>query len=232
MKSTPAPARRRYDASGRLAAARETHDAIVAAAIARLRRVRPEELTYADVASDAGIAMRTVYRHFPTPQDLFAAALDRFLGETLGTTTLDGKNRTELVDVMERIHARLSAEPGLYRLFFTLPLRSGVGMTALVKAVCADALARIPKAHHDAVCAAIELMLGPYAWETFHTHWSVPPARMTQAVLASVQAMLDRFVAQPELLDPTVGRPPMFLEAPQSKHPKPKPKKPKKEEKR
>ena len=139
------PKRRTYDASGRQAQARETREAIVAAAIARLRRVRPEDLTYADVADDAGIALRTVYRHFPTPQDLFAAALDRFLGDTVGSSTLEGKSRTELVEVLERVHARLSAEPGLYRLFFALPARSGVGMAAVVKAVCADALARIPE---------------------------------------------------------------------------------------
>lgn len=204
------PARRSYDARGRQAAALVTREAIVAAAMARLRDVRPEQLAYADVADAAGVALRTVYRHFPTPEDLLAAVLRAFLQRINGPTPLDELSVGELADAVERFHAQLSAEPGLYRLFFVLPARTGVGMSALVTRLCHDALARIPEEHHPAVCAAVELMLGPYAWEVFHTHWSVPPARMTRTLLVAVQLLLDGFVAHPRALAPSSPPPPMF----------------------
>src|SRR6187551_3631036 len=102
MKSKPARPRRQYDASGRQAQARATREAIVDAAIVRLREVRPDELGYSDLASDAGVAIRTVYRHFPTPQDLLAAALQKFLGETVGSSSLAGTSPAELGAVLER----------------------------------------------------------------------------------------------------------------------------------
>ncbi len=216
MKSKPR-ARRPYDSSGRQEQARATHEAIVAAALVRLRRIRPEELTYADLASDTGIAIRTVYRHFPTAEDLFAAALQKFLDGILGSGGLAGMSRPELAAALERFHVRLSAEPGLYRLFFSLPVRSGMGFAAIVKEFCRDTLAKIPAPQHDAVCAAIELQLGPYAWETFHTHWGVSPALITRTALTSVQALLDHFALHPDALAPGAELPAVFRDTQSSK---------------
>ena len=207
-----APARRSYDASGRQAAAQVTHDAIVAAAMTRLREVRPEQLAYADVAEASGVALRTVYRHFPTVEDLLAAVLHAFLAQFSGSTAIEDLSPAELADTLELFHAKLSAEPGLYRLFFVLPARTGTGFAAIVERVCRDALQRIPEEHHAAVCAAVELMIGPYAWEVFHTHWSVPPARMTRTLLLGVQLLLDGFVANPRALAPSSPPPAIFRE--------------------
>ncbi len=207
MKSA---ARRSYDASNRQAAAQVTHDAIVAAAMTLLRDVRPEQLTYADVADRSGVALRTVYRHFPTLDHLLGAALQTFMLRIRGSRPLEELSLVELADQLESFHANLSAEPGLYRLFFTLPSRSGTNMNALIERVCQDTLARIPAEHHASVCAAVELLIGPYAWEVFHTHYGVPPPQMTRTLLVGVQLLLDGFAANPRALAPTSPRPPMF----------------------
>jgi len=201
---------RRYDANNRQAQARATREAIIQAAIDRLRQVRPEELRFADLADDVGVATRTVYRHFPTMEALLAAALDLFLSDILDLSTLPDRNHGEIGDLIAQFHARITEDPGLYRLFFVLPARSGVGMSAVVKALCHDALTKIPAKHHESVCAAVELMLAPYAWEIFHVHWGVSPAKTTITVMASIQAILDRFSAKPELLDMSAERPPLF----------------------
>jgi len=207
-------ARRRYDARGRQAAANLTREAIVAAALTQLRAVRPDQLAYADVAEDAGVALRTVYRHFPAVEDLFAAVLRSFLARLMVPAYVDDISLAELADVFETLHVELSAEPGLYRLFFALPARSGAGMAAIVERVCRDALAQIPAEHHSVVRAAVELLLSPYAWEVFHTHWSVPPARMTRSLLVGVQLLLDGFVANPRALSTASSPPPMFRDRP------------------
>jgi len=172
--------------------------------------MRPDELRYADLADDVGVGVRTVYRHFPTRETLLAATFTKFLGETVGPAGLEGQSPSELSDTLERIHARLSTDPGLYRLFFALPARSGVGMSAIIEGLCREALRRIPPDRHHAVCAAVELMLSPYAWEVFHTHWEVSPALSARTLLASVQAILDHFAARPEVLDDDASRPRMF----------------------
>jgi AcrR family transcriptional regulator len=208
MKSK-APARRRYDASGRQAAAQITRDAIVSAALTRLRDVRPEQLSYADVAETSGVALRTVYRHFPTIEDLLGAVLRAFLQRFI-TKPLEELSPLELADMLETYHAMLSAEPWMYRLFFALPARSGAGVAALVERVCRDAFTRIPQEHRAAVCAAVELMIGPYAWETFHSHWQVPPAQITRTLLVGIQLLLDGFAARPQALALSSPAPPMF----------------------
>jgi AcrR family transcriptional regulator len=211
MKRRP---RRRYDASGRQAAAGLTREAIVAAAMTLLRTVRPDQLAYADVADAAGIALRTVYRHFPNVEDLLGAVLSSFLAELEAPTSVDDISLADLVERFETYHAKLSTEPGLYRLFFVLPARAGSGMAAIVERICRDALARIPAEHHAAVRAAVELQLSPYAWEVFHTHWSVPPARITRTVLLGVQLLLDGFVANPRALSTSAPLPPLFRDRP------------------
>ena len=172
--------------------------------------MRPEQLTYAELAEASGVGLRTIYRHFPVLEDLLGAVLQSFLAQFGGPKPLDELSLPELADVLEAFHARLSAEPGLYRLFFVLPSRSGSGMAALIERVCRDALERIPAEHHAAVCAAVELMIGPYAWEVFHTHYKVPPARMTRTLLVGVQLLLDGFVANPRALAASAPPPSMF----------------------
>jgi AcrR family transcriptional regulator len=206
--------RRQYDASGRQAAAQLTHDAIVGAAMKLLRDVRPEQLSYADVAKTADVALRTVYRHFPAIEDLLAAVVREFFTRMRGPRPLEEMSLVELAGALETFHANLTAEPGLYRLFFVLPSRSGSGFAAIVQRACSEALARIPEEHHPAVCAAVELLLGPYAWEVFHTHWQVPPPRMTRTLLVGVQLLLDGFVANPRALATSGPLPSMFRDTP------------------
>src|SRR5262245_22444118 len=96
--------RRAYDASGRRAAARETTTRIVAAATELVKEgVRPEEISYVEVAARADVAKRTVYRHFPETSQLVAAiaaaTLVRFTDGQLTT------ERSDLVKLLARFHA-------------------------------------------------------------------------------------------------------------------------------
>jgi AcrR family transcriptional regulator len=65
--------KRKYELKKRAAEMAETHRRITEAAIALHETVGPSRTTLTAVAEQAGVERRTLYRHFPTEADLFAA---------------------------------------------------------------------------------------------------------------------------------------------------------------
>ena len=63
-----------YHSPLRASQAAATRERIVAACVALMHR--GADLTYASVATEAGVQERTVYRHFPKKEDLEAALWD------------------------------------------------------------------------------------------------------------------------------------------------------------
>jgi len=210
MESRTAPPRkRRYDASGRRAEAERTAARIVDAATALVKGgVVPDTLSYADVAARAGVATRTVYRHFPETADLLravaATTLARFTNGRLAT------DRGDVAAQLAAFHEGLSSDPQLFRVFMVTSLRSDMNYNEYLKAVFADVLERIPPRQRDAAAATFEMLANPYAWDVLHTYWGLPPAQITRTCLAAIQAVADRFRREPELLDPSRPLPPLF----------------------
>jgi AcrR family transcriptional regulator len=67
------PPKRKYELKKRGATMAETHRRITEAAIELHGTVGPSRTTLSAVAERAGVERRTLYRHFPTEADLFAA---------------------------------------------------------------------------------------------------------------------------------------------------------------
>jgi AcrR family transcriptional regulator len=85
MKATGSTAGRLYDNSHRAAQAAQTRDLILDALVRVLAR-GVAELSMPAVAREAGVSLRTVYRHFPTKRDLITALawhLDERMGYSL-----------------------------------------------------------------------------------------------------------------------------------------------------
>jgi len=73
MMSRENPPRRKYELKKRAEDMAETHLRITEAAIELHGSVGPSRTTLSAVAERAGVERRTLYRHFPTEADLFAA---------------------------------------------------------------------------------------------------------------------------------------------------------------
>jgi AcrR family transcriptional regulator len=71
--SHESPTKRRYELKKRAEEMAETHRRITEAAIELHGSVGPSRTTLSAVAKRAGVERRTLYRHFPTEADLFAA---------------------------------------------------------------------------------------------------------------------------------------------------------------
>jgi AcrR family transcriptional regulator len=207
-----APTARRYDATGRQAEAQRTAARIVEVATELVKAgVRPEDISYADLAARAGVATRTVYRHFPEMSDLTTAiaagTLDRLTGGNVA------EDRPAVAEQLARFHEILCADPKLFRVLIDTPLRGGMDYAGFLKRVFADVLERIPPRHRDATVATIEMLANPYAWEVMHSYWGLPREQITRTCLAAIQAVTDRFQREPELLDAKAPLPPMFRNA-------------------
>lgn len=200
--------KRAYDASGRRAEAELTRERIVDAAAKLLHGVRPESLSYADVADRSGVAVRTVYRHFPETVDLLRAVAKR----TISRFAAGGlaESRSEAALQLAELHRLLSAEPTLFRIFMAAPIRGELDLHQRILRLFADAIEGVPSEHRSALAALMELLTSPFAWEVLHTHWRVPPERITRACLAAAQFIADGARRHPEWLSPSTPAPPLF----------------------
>lgn len=201
--------RRPYDRTRRLAAAMQTREAILAAARQLLRKRSPEELSLAEVAAQAGISERTVYRHFARPAELVQAVAQDFMARILPPGPV-AEELPQLPEQLGGLQRALSKEPSLYPLFFALPARSGVELPQRVQRWAQDVLEALPPADRPALSGLVELLVSPYAWDVLHSHWGVPPERITRACIAALQAVLDGVKRHPEWLDPAAPPPPRF----------------------
>jgi AcrR family transcriptional regulator len=76
--SRESPTKRRYELKQRAAEMAKTHRRITEAAIELHGSVGPARTTMSAVAKRAGVERRTLYRHFPTEADLFAACSSHY----------------------------------------------------------------------------------------------------------------------------------------------------------
>ena len=78
MMSREIPPKRRYELKKRAEDMAATHRRITEAAIELHGSVGPSRTTLSEVARRAGVERRTLYRHFPTEADLFAACSSHY----------------------------------------------------------------------------------------------------------------------------------------------------------
>jgi len=78
MMGREIPPKRRYELKKRAEDMAATHRRITEAAIELHGSVGPSRTTLSEVARRAGVERRTLYRHFPTEADLFAACSSHY----------------------------------------------------------------------------------------------------------------------------------------------------------
>ena len=119
---------RAYDNQHRQAQASATADRILAALVDLLLEERPTSVSIPAVATRAGVSVRTVYHHFPTKEDLFAA-LNPFVNRVYFEQVTAGEGASQALGLSE-----------LYR----------AGVPALIRAIpLFQALARAGIDHED-----------------------------------------------------------------------------------
>jgi AcrR family transcriptional regulator len=101
--------KRKYELKKRAAEMAETHRRITEAAIELHGTVGPSRTTLTAVAERAGVERRTLYRHFPTEADLFAACSAHYFGAhpwpDLAAWRAIGDPRERLIHALDELYA-------------------------------------------------------------------------------------------------------------------------------
>jgi AcrR family transcriptional regulator len=104
--------RRPYRLKARAERQQDTQRRIAEAAAGLHEEVGPARTTIAEVARRAGVQRPTVYKHFPTERELFAACQGHFLAEH---PPPDPGPALALADPAERVRSALESLYGWYR---------------------------------------------------------------------------------------------------------------------
>jgi AcrR family transcriptional regulator len=193
---------RAYRSAARTAQVEARQLRIVEAAYHLLKSTRPVDLSYVDVATRAGVSLRTVYRHFPTADDLFAAVSRWLFASPQAWSRPPPETAADLVGDVEEWFGRLERDPALYRVIFAVPSRSLFDLPGTLTHIFRAELARLPEDDRRAALALIELQSCPYAWDVMHHNYKLPLERSLRAATVGIQAIIDYLARDPAALSP------------------------------
>jgi AcrR family transcriptional regulator len=170
-----------------------TREAILDA-VERCRSQRSlDEMTFSQVAAEAGVSERTVYRHFDTKELMLEAFWGR-LQQTLGIerSTRSWKDyletRTEAFEQMERrerlIRAVMqSAQAHEARLRINAQRKAGI------RRVVADGVGKLPEPAFTELCALAHLLGSAPAWAALKDYWGIDGARAGRVVARAIATL-------------------------------------------
>jgi AcrR family transcriptional regulator len=142
--------KRKYELKKRADDVAETHLRITEAAIELHGTVGPSRTTLSAVAKRAGVERRTLYRHFPTEADLFAACSTQYFG---ANPPPDLDKWRAIRDPQQRLERALDQLYAYYER--TEPMLSNVLRDAELVDFARDAVAPL----HEYLAEAVEILI-------------------------------------------------------------------------
>ena len=171
-----------------------TRARLLDAALDLLRHEDLDALKMAQVAARAGMTERTLYRHFPTRDDLLKAAW-RWLEARVGAGGLAHTPR-EVAEAPLSLFANFDAEEGAVRAA-TLSrtgreLRRGVNKQrqGAFRAVVRVARPDLSEPELTRLCAAVQLLTSAFAWAAMKDFWDLDGAEAALASSEAIKALL------------------------------------------
>jgi len=157
---------------------------------------RGEPLTYAGVAVAAGVPERTLYRHFPTREQLLAAVF-AWANERIGfrgELPADGASMAELVRrvfpgfdaIAPVIRELLIAPEGRLARLADKPARQRAAL-ALVR----GEVAGLDRASERRLAAVLQLLGAAPTWQTLRDYWDMDGVEAAEACALAVQLLLE-----------------------------------------
>ena len=182
----------RYHSPLRVSQAAATRERIVAACVAVMRR--GADLTYASVAAEAGVQERTVYRHFPTKEDLEAALWDWIIGRLTHADFAAGEGAAGRGDagVLRRVRRRRVPHPG------DAPLAPGPGRAPQPAAGAARdvrGLRRqrgpgLPPQVRDRAAAVLQVLYSAASWDLLRSLRDMDADQAADAIELGIRSFL------------------------------------------
>ena len=191
------PAKPRYHSPLRSRQKEQTRDLILDAVDAILRGAPVSEVTIAAVARQADITERTIYRHFPTREDLLDAVWRRALHAVGGGQTQQAETLEEILDLARAAYENFDAKAGIVRALIATP--DGVDASkqpeearlAMLRAAYAGLLGGVPEDEVNAVVTATHVLSGASAWSHLRDYCGLDGAEGGKAAALAIELIVE-----------------------------------------
>ena len=176
-------------------------DAVLDALVTHLEAGDADGISMEDLAREAGVSRRTLYRYFPTRADLIAAAGEHVRGRVLNIDSAiapDGLAATFRAGV-----ARSEARPQLARALLATESGRAVRGTfrqARVEAIRREVKALAPhlgKREADRAAAVLTYLCSLNAWVSLQDESGLSPERAEEAVLWAIELIQKELQREP-----------------------------------
>jgi AcrR family transcriptional regulator len=157
---------------------------------------RGEEPTYALVAEAAGCQERTVYRHFPTREQLAAAFWD-WQYSILGPRDWSLGTEAELVALIDRSFRAFDEHPELVKAMLhtrhgrDARLSENDERRAMAQRCVDDAVPGLSRRQRRQAAAATQLLFSAAAWEVLRDYWDMDGEQSAATVSLALTAMFE-----------------------------------------
>jgi AcrR family transcriptional regulator len=169
---------------------------LILAAVGRCMQDRGlEELSFADVAAEAGVGLRTVYRYYPTKD----AMLDAFWSWLHASLGIDAFPQTakELVALPAKVFPMFDAQEPIIRGMMSsrqgreVRLRVNDKRQAAIRKSVLDGTGPVPEPALTRICAAVQLLYSATCWFTMKDYWGLDGDEAGKAAGEAIQALID-----------------------------------------
>jgi AcrR family transcriptional regulator len=170
-----------------------TREAILDAVERRLQVGGLDELTFMQIAQEAGVSDRTVYRHFATKEALLEAFwrhVQQSLGIAASTRSWDDYVATRAASFaeMDRRQAVMrallsSAQAREARLRLNQDRQAGI------RRIVADEVGDLPEPDFTELCAVVHLLGSAPAWQALKDYWGIEGADAGRVVAQAVSIL-------------------------------------------
>jgi len=175
----------------------QTRDLILDAVDTILRGAPVSEVTIAAVARQAGVTERTIYRHFPTREDLLDAVWRRALHAVTGGQDQQAETLEEILDLTRGAYESFEADAGIVRALIAAP--EGVDASKqpaevrleMLREAYAGLLGGIPEDEVNAVVTATHVLSGASAWSHLRDYCGLDGAEGGKAAALAIELIVE-----------------------------------------
>jgi AcrR family transcriptional regulator len=185
---------------------------LLEALLAEIAEKDVEDLQIADVAARAGIAVRTVYRHFPTKEALLDAFWEWWISERFGVPDDRAVRPDTFPDYLRRIYEAFDRTEPVMRAFIysragrELRDRTRHRRIKMIDDTLRDAVAPMPPEDRGRVLAVFQTLLSVTTWHTLRHFRGLSGADAGDAIAWVASVLLEELRRDPHSMKKTRQR--------------------------